>query len=162
MAKPSPANLRAFVRRQTRLVPVADLPDLRLHLADDVTKLWHLAGRELGDDDPGLPYWGFAWPGGLAIARYLRDNPAEVAGARVLDIAAGSGLCGIVAMRLGAASVLAIDVDPMAEATVALNARANGVRIGFRRRDLLDESPPACDVILAGDVCYQETMANRR
>ena len=79
----------------------------------------------------------------------------------MLDIASGSGLCAIVALRSGAASVLAADIDPLAEAAVALNARANGVRVGFIRQDLLGDPPQAWDVILAGDVCYEEPMAGR-
>jgi predicted nicotinamide N-methyase len=161
MGRQSPANLRSFVRRNTRLVPVPDVPGLRLHVADDVMLLCRLAGRELGQSDPALPYWAFPWAGGLALARYLADHPDEVAGRRVLDIASGSGLCAIVAVRSGAASVLAADVDPLAEAAVAVNARANGVRVGFTGQDLLGAPPPACDVILAGDVCYEEPMAGR-
>ena len=116
---------------------------------------------ELGELDPPLPFWAFAWPGGLGLARYLADHPAEVAGRRVVDVASGSGLCAFAAMRAGAASVEAIDVDPFAEAAVTLNARANGVQLGFSRRDPLAETPPECDVILAGDVSYEETMAGR-
>src|ERR671932_393576 len=95
MPSPSPANLRAFVRRTTRLVAVPDLPDLRLHMADDVATVWRKAGDELGELDPALPYWAFAWSGGLAIARHLVERPLEVAGRRVLDVANGSGLCAI-------------------------------------------------------------------
>jgi predicted nicotinamide N-methyase len=157
----SPARLRAFVRRHTRLVPVPDVPGVRLQLADDVMTVCRLAGTELGLADPPLPYWAFAWTGGLAIARYLVDHPEEVAGRRVLDIASGSGLCAIVALRLAAASAHAVDIDPFSAAAVSLNARANGVRIGFTRHDLLAAAPPECDVILAGDVCYEETMAHR-
>jgi predicted nicotinamide N-methyase len=161
MATPSPANLRAFVRRNTRLLPVPDVPGVHLQLADDVTRMCRLAGSELGLTDPALPYWAFAWAGGLAIARYIVDHPDEVAGRRVLDIASGSGLCAIVAVRSGALSAHAVDVDPFAEAAVAVNARANGVHIGFSRQDLLDGPPPPSDVMLAGDVCYEETMADR-
>ena len=161
MATPSPANLRAFVRNNTRLLPVPDLPQIRLYQAEDVMATMSLAGAELGDRDPGLPFWAFAWAGGLAVCRYLLDRPGEVAGRRVVDIASGSGLCAILALQLGAATVHAIDVDPLSEAAVELNARANGVRVGFSRRDVLGEPPPACDVILAGDVCYEETMAAR-
>jgi predicted nicotinamide N-methyase len=161
MPTPSPANLRAFVRRHTHLRDVPDVPGLRLHLADDVMEVCRLAGLELGQADPPLPYWAFAWAGGLAIARYLVDHPEEVAGRRVVDIASGSGLCAIFAARAGAADVVAADVDPLAEAAVAINARANGLRVAFRRDDLLDFPPPPCDVILAGDVVYEETMARR-
>jgi predicted nicotinamide N-methyase len=161
MATPSPANLRAFIRNNTRLAPVADLPEIRLHQADDVMAMMSLAGAELGEDDPGLPFWAFAWAGGLAVSHYLLEHPEEVAGRRVIDVASGSGLCAIVALRCGAESVHAVDIDPLSEAAVGLNAKANGVRIGFSLQDLLSAAPPDCDVILAGDVCYEETMAAR-
>jgi predicted nicotinamide N-methyase len=161
MATPSPADLRAFVRRHTQLLPVLDLPGVCLHQADDVMAVMRLAGSEMDQPDPPLPFWAFAWAGGLAISRYLVDHPDEVAGRRVLDIASGSGLCAIVALRAGAASAHAVDVDTFSEAAVALNARANGVRVGFSRQDLLSAPPPPCDVILAGDVSYEETMAGR-
>jgi predicted nicotinamide N-methyase len=99
MATQSPANMRAFVRRHTQLVPVADLPGVRLHQADDVMAIMRLTGVELGQPDPALPFWAFAWAGGLAISRYLLDHPEEVAGRHVLDVASGSGLCAIVALR---------------------------------------------------------------
>jgi predicted nicotinamide N-methyase len=161
MPTQSPANLRAFVRRNTRLMPVPGLPGVRLQLADDVMVVMQLAGSELGQPDPALPFWAFAWAGGLAVSHYLVDHPEEVAGRRVLDVASGSGLCAVVAMKLGAASVHAVDIDPFSQAAVALNARANGVRVGFSRQDLLGGPPSPCDVILAGDVCYEETMAGR-
>jgi predicted nicotinamide N-methyase len=161
MATPSPANLRAFVRRNTRLLPVPDVPGIRLNQAADVMRVMSLAGTELGDPDPGLPFWGFAWAGGLGVSRYLLDHPDEVAGRRVVDIASGSGLCAIVAFRAGATWVHAVDIDPLSEAAVALNAQANGLHIPFSRRDMLGADPPDCDVILAGDVCYEETMAAR-
>jgi len=161
MSSPSPANLRAFVRRNTQLLPVPELPEIRLHQAADVMTVMHLAGTELGQADPALPFWAFPWAGGLAVARYIVDNPAEVAGRRVLDIASGSGLCAFAALKSGAAWAHAVDIDPLSEAAVALNSRANGLRIGFSLQDVLDGDTPDCDVVLAGDVCYEETMAVR-
>ena len=161
MPTPSPATLRAFVRRQTRLEPVPDVPGVRLHTTDDVMGVMAQAGEVLGQADPPLPFWAFPWAGGLAVARYIQDHPEEVAGRHVVDVASGSGLSAIVALRMGARSAQAVDIDPLAEAAVALNARANGVRIGFSRRDILGDDPPVCDVILAGDVCYEEIMAER-
>lgn len=153
--------MRAFVRRQTRLRPVPDVPGLRLHLADDVTLIWNWVGAFLSGTDPAMPYWAFTWSGGLAIARHLLAHPEEVAGKTVLDIGCGSGLGAIVALRAGAESVRAVDIDPLAEAAVYVNARANDVRIKFIRADILDDPPPPVDVILAGDVSYEERMARR-
>src|SRR5207344_1121053 len=114
------------VLRHTRLRPVPGLEDLRLHLADEVLPLWHAVQVETGDPDASLPYWAFAWGGGLAIARYLRERPDAVAGRRVFDLASGSGLCAIAALQAGATEVAAADIDPFATAAIAVNARANG------------------------------------
>jgi predicted nicotinamide N-methyase len=107
------------------------------------------------------PFWAFAWVGGQAVARYLLDHPADVAGKRVVDVGAGSGLCAIAALKAGAAHALAADVDPLCEEAVALNARANGVSVTFSGSDLLDADPPDTDLILAGDVCYEKPLAER-
>jgi predicted nicotinamide N-methyase len=155
------ASARAFVLRHTRLRPVPGLDEIRLHLADEVLPLWHAVQVETDDPDAALPYWAFAWAGGLAIGRYLRDHPATVAGRRVLDVASGSGLCAVAALRAGATSVTAADIDAFAAAAVELNARANGGRATVIRRDVLDDEPPDVDVILAGDVCYEAGLAER-
>ena len=159
MSSPSQARLRGFIARTTELRPVPDLPEFRLHTASDVMALMALTGRELGLADPPLPFWAFPWAGGLGVARYIADHPEVVAGRSVLDLATGSGLCAIVAARAGAAHVAAADIDPIAEAAVTLNARANDVEIAFMRGDLTQEQPPDTEVILAGDVCYESAMA---
>jgi predicted nicotinamide N-methyase len=155
------SSSRAFVVRHTRLRPVPGLDEIRLHLADEVLPLWHAVQLATDDPDAALPYWAFAWGGGLAIARYLRDHPEAVAGRRVLDFASGSGLCAVAALKAGAASVTGVDIDPFSAAAIPLNARANGVRAAVVQRDILDEEPPAVDVILAGDVCYEAGLAGR-
>jgi predicted nicotinamide N-methyase len=152
---------RSFVLRQTRLQAVWGFPDLRLHLADDVSTLWHAVQTETGDPDTPLPYWAFAWSGGLALAHHLRAHPELVAGRRLFDLATGSGLVAIVAAQLGAARVVGSDIDPFAAAAVDLNARANRVRVGFVGRDVLDEETPDVDVVLAGDTWYEGPLARR-
>jgi predicted nicotinamide N-methyase len=141
---------------------VPGLEEIRLHLADEVLPLWHALQVETGDPDTALPYWAFAWGGGLALGHYLREHPELVHGRRVLDLAAGSGLCAIAALRAGAARVTAIDIDPYAAAAIERNARANGGRVTVTQGDLLDDPPPSeVDVILAGDCWYDEGLASR-
>lgn len=152
---------RAFVLRHTRLRPVPGIDGIRLHLADEVLPLWHAVQVETGDPDAALPYWAFAWGGGLAIARYLADHPETVAGRRVVDFASGSGLCAVAALRAGASELTGIDIDRFAAAAIDLNARANGVRASVIRRDVLDEDPPDTDVVLAGDCWYEAGLASR-
>lgn len=155
------ASSRAFVLRQTRLRPVPGLDGIRLHLADEALPLWHAVQVETDDPDAALPYWAFAWGGGLAIAHYLRDHPEAVARRRVFDLASGSGLCAIAAAQAGATSVTGADIDAFSAAAIQLNARANGCRVTVVVRDVLDDEPPDADVILAGDVCYEAGLASR-
>ena len=126
-----------------------------------MTPIWRLTEEELGEMGLPPPFWAFAWAGGQGLARWLLDNPSEVAGKRVLDFAAGSGLVGIAAMKAGAASALCADIDPFCEAAVERNAAANGVTVSFTAADLLDAPPPRVEVICAGDVFYEQPMAGR-
>ena len=155
------ASHRDFVLRYTRLRPVPGLEGIRLYLADEVLPLWRAVEVETRDPDPPLPYWAFAWAGGLAIARYVADHPEAVAGRRVFDLASGSGLCAVAALRAGATAASGADIDPYAAAAIELNAGANRCHVSVVRRDVLDEEPPDTDVILAGDCWYAETLAER-
>jgi predicted nicotinamide N-methyase len=153
-----------FIRTQTTLRPVPHVPEIRLHVADEAVPLWRKTEEEL--DAMGLPppYWAFAWAGGQALARYVLDHADLVAGKRVLDLAAGSGLVGIAAALAGAAPVIACDIDPFTEQAIMLNAEANGSYLEILVQDLLDRAPPLAsryDVILVGDLFYEQTTAER-
>jgi predicted nicotinamide N-methyase len=152
---------RAFVLRHTALRPVPALPGISIHLTDDVLAVWHALQVETGDPEAALPYWAVAWGGGQAVARHLQEHPEVVAGRRVYDLAAGSGLVAIAAAHAGAARVEANDVDPFAAAAIALNARANRSRIDVSLRDALDDPPPDADVVLTGDAWYSAELADR-
>ena len=156
-----PASARAFVLRHTALGPVPGLESIRLYLADDVLAVWHAAQIETGDLEVDLPYWAVAWGGGLAIARHLAVHPGLVSGRRVFDLASGSGLCAIAAVRAGAARAVAADIDPFALAAIEINARANGCRVEVVGRDVLDGGAPEADVVLAGDCWYEARLAGR-
>ena len=161
MIGPDPEARRAFILANTRLQAPPHTPELRLYLADEVTPIWRMTEDELGAIGLPPPFWAFAWAGGQALARYILDHPGEVAGERVVDFATGSGIVAIAAARAGAASVLAADIDPFCAAAVALNAAANGVAVRFTDRDLLDEAPPRVALITAGDICYEQPLADR-
>jgi predicted nicotinamide N-methyase len=155
-------SARAFVLRHSRLQPVPGLDDVRLHLSDDIYSVWGAIQKETAESDAPIPFWAFAWGGGLAIASFLRDRRDFVAGRRVLDVASGSGLDAIAAVRAGAAEVTAADIDPYSIAAIELNAKANRVRLDIVREDVLVRDPPSdVDVILAGDCWYEETFGTR-
>src|SRR5438270_7346065 len=126
-----------FIHRNTAIERPPAVPEIALHLGSEITPLWEMTEKEMNDTGLPPPFWAFAWAGGQAIARYLLDHPGAVVGKQVLDFATGSGLCAIAALRAGAASALAADVDPYCAAAVALNARANGVTVTFTGQDLL-------------------------
>ena len=150
----------AFIRAETRLLAVPHAPEITLHLADEAVDLWKRTEEELAEMGLPPPFWAFAWAGGQALARYLLDHPEIVRGQRVLDFASGSGLVGIAAMKAGAASVDATDIDDFAITAIALNSAHNGVPFTGALRDVVGQDE-GWDVICAGDVCYERDMAER-
>src|SRR5690606_23520032 len=88
------------------------------------------------------------------------DHPHLVADKRVLDIGSGSGLGAIAALKAGARSALAADIDPLADTAAVLNARLNGVDLVTTREDLLSSNPPF-DVVLIGDLVYEPDLQIR-
>lgn len=156
-----PHAAEAFIVANTRLLTPPLVPEICLHLAEESVPIWQKTEEELGEMNVPPPYWAFAWAGGQALARYLLDNPALVAGKRVVDLGTGSGLTAIAAGLAGAASVLAADIDALALAAVRLNAGANGVTFDTTRDDLLADAPEPVDVVLVGDLFYERELAAR-
>ena len=162
MTQASLTDKSAFIRANTKLRPVPLVPEIAIHVADESVPIWLKTEEELGEMGLPPPFWAFAWAGGQALARYVLDHAESVAGKRVLDLASGSGLVGIAAMKAGASAVTAADIDAFAVAAIALNATANGVRLTSCSDDLL--AAPAnerWDVILAGDIFYERDTAER-
>jgi predicted nicotinamide N-methyase len=93
----------AFVRHNTAIIATPLVPEIRLHLATEITPIWQATEETLARGAVPPPFWAFAWAGGQALARYILDHPKQVAGRFVLDFAAGSGLVAISAAKAGAA-----------------------------------------------------------
>jgi predicted nicotinamide N-methyase len=156
--RPVPA---AFVRDHTRPVRPSLVPEVTLQVATDVVALWEAIEEEWGTAPTEPPFWAAAWPGGQALARYVLDVPATVAGRSVLDLGSGSGLVAVAAALAGARQVTASEIDPFGHAAIEVNADVNGIRPVTVVGDVLGEDPPAVDVVLAGDVCYDRVMSER-
>jgi predicted nicotinamide N-methyase len=146
-----------FVRAHTTVGRAPMVPEIALYLATEITPIWQATEDWLKERNIEPPFWAFAWPGGVATARLLLDEPARVAGKRVLDFAAGCGIAAVAAAMAGAAAVEAAEIDPLALAAVRINAALNGVTVAAPAGDIVGA---ACrwDVILAGDVCYEAPM----
>ena len=137
------------------------VPEIRLHLATEITPIWRATEETLARSAAPPPFWAFAWAGGQALARYLLDHPQEVAGRVVLDFGSGSGLVAIAAAKAGTAHVLAAETDHFAAAAFAANAALNEVSVTVTTVDLIDTADLCWEVVTAGDICYEQPMADR-
>ena len=151
---------RDFILAHTAPSTAPLCPEIRLYLATEVTPLWQATEDYLAAHNLAPPYWAFPWVGGQALARHVLDNPDLVAGKRVLDFAAGCGIGAIATVMAGADRTEAAEIDGMAIAAIALNAETNGVTVEIRAEDVLTQADCPWDLILAGDVCYERTMAD--
>ena len=183
----------AFVRANTSVMAPPLVPEVLLHLAHEAVPLWQKTEEELGEMGLAPPFWAFAWAGGQALARHILDHAEIVRGRSVIDLASGSGLVAIAALKAGASHALAADIDLFSVAAIALNAELNfdspppcgeglgvGVakdstrgpppsipphkgegRLSITSADLLAAPPPAAEVILVGDLFYEQKLAYR-
>ncbi|RJT42729.1 methyltransferase [Mesorhizobium waimense] len=159
-----------FIKANLRLEPVPAIPEIRLYSAHPGSGLRRLVeadeveqaeGNEADAPEPQPPYWAYVWAGGSVLARYIIDRPQTVAGRRVLDLGAGSGLVGIAAAKAGASAVIAAEIDRNGVAALGLNAAANGVTIMVIGEDITTGPPPVVDLVLAGDVFYGREVTLR-
>jgi predicted nicotinamide N-methyase len=154
-------NHLAFIRQHTELLSPPLVPELKLHLAHEAIPIWQKTEEELGELGLPPPFWAFAWAGGQALARYILDHPEIVKDKKVLDLASGSGLVALAAVKAGAKAVLAADIDAFSIAAIEVNAEVNDCVIQTTSEDLLAGPAAQFDVILVGDMFYEKTTAAR-
>lgn len=157
-------GLRAIGEMRTRIVHEEDwaaawkayFPVLRIGRRIVIRPTWR-RHRRAPDDvviamDPGMAFGTGLHPTTrlcLAALEPLADD-GRLTGARVLDVGCGSGILAIAAVRLGAATALGVDTDPIAIEATTANARRNGLvrRVRARVGSLRSGEPPF-DVVLA-------------
>src|SRR5918994_3825125 len=158
---PDVSDYAAFILANTRFLRPPLVPAIELHLADEAVPLWQKTEEELRCIGLPPPFWAFAWAGGQALARYVMDHPSIVHNRSVVDLASGCGIVAIAAAKAGASAVLASDIDSFAAAAIALNAARNAVPVEVTTADLLASEPSPVDVILVGDLFYEQPLAAR-
>jgi ribosomal protein L11 methyltransferase len=123
------ARVRAVVDQEWERVWLSDWKSMRFG-----RRLWvcpHAAPPPKDADavvvrlDPGLAFGTGTHPTTALCLQILDSLP--VAGRSVLDYGCGSGILGIAALKLGAAHVTAVDLDPQALLATRENAIRNGV-----------------------------------
>ncbi|MGB4100329.1 MAG: 50S ribosomal protein L11 methyltransferase [Alphaproteobacteria bacterium] len=147
-----------FIKQNTVWTALSLVPEIKMHLAPEITPVWYAHEGWLNATNVEPPYWAFAWAGGQGLTRYILDNPTLFRDKNVIDFGAGGGMAAIAAARAGAKTATAVDIDPMATAASLLNATENGVKIDALCRDITD-APAQADCLVAGDICYTETMS---
>lgn len=155
------SSRRDFILSNTAILSPPLVPEVLLHIATEAVPLWQKTEEELGEIGLPPPFWAFAWAGGQALSRYILDHPETVRGQHIIDLASGSGLVAIAAMRAGAANALAADIDEFSATAIALNATLNDVSLSITTEDLLCAATPDCDAILVGDLFYEQSLAAR-
>ena len=110
------------------------------------------------------------WPAALALCRWLGNHPERCLGAHVLELGAGSGAPGLVALTLGAASLTLTDGDEdlleLMQTNCELNVREVPTRAALCAVRELDwrqaahvgvaraARPEGCSLVLATDVTF--------
>lgn len=113
---------------------------------------FYLPSDKLWVSDDTRPAWSGVYAGSSTIIALLSSQPELVAGKKIYEIGCGSGLASIAAVRLGAKSATATDIDPAACAATAANAYLNRVSLNVSRSAATDSWGDDIDVVLAGDV----------
>ncbi|GBG32357.1 Electron transfer flavoprotein beta subunit lysine methyltransferase [Hondaea fermentalgiana] len=157
------AEERALVREHTAKT---DVHGVRLRLITADCPLYHET------DESALPFeapwWAFCWPGGLALTRFVLENPELFKGKRVLDVGSGCGSVSLACALVGAREIVANDVDRLAGVALAENAELNGLKMdgesaeGEPKLSFLQENRigagkayfDAFDVVVVGDMLY--------
>ncbi len=98
-----------------------------------IVPTWHEPPRP-GDVnvvlDPGAAFGTGSHPTTRMCLVWLERNVQP--GDSVLDYGCGSGILGIAALKLGAASAAGVDVDPLALEAARYNSRRNGVELAVQ------------------------------
>ena len=153
--------IRNVIIKETEIVGSRSLtPEIKLRLITENCLLFNATAEEMKNLPFTDPFWGFYWPGGMSISRYILDNPNVVKGKQVLDFGSGCGATSIACVISKCERVVANDIDVVAEIAAKINSELNNVQIETNTRNLIDD--PATfdfDVITFGDVFYDEEFA---
>ena len=104
--------------------------------------------------------WPYLWECGVALARWILDNPTVVKDKIVYDIGTGQGTAAIAAKKAGAKIAIGVDCSVYSEFTVAVNSNRNNVVVASYTKDLFHSKIAERSIIFASDLIYGQQTSN--
>ena len=147
---PSDRNAMSFADRYetTAVIPLNDGTCIQLE-------------QTTGETIPGETEMATVWTTATVMTAALQDSslfPVDWASSTVLELGSGTGLCGIVAAKLGAREVVLTDFPellPLLKRNASLNNVSevtSTMALDWRDESLPEGLPPSIDVILGSDI----------
>jgi predicted nicotinamide N-methyase len=155
LAKSEAALRRTLPDARLQITALPNIAQMQLALINSDFQTGPLSAEVMQAVIAKPTYWAFCWGSGLALARWLLQNPAVVAGKRIADVGCGCGIGAIAAKMAGAAEVIACDNDQDALINAQANAALNHVSLAFC--DDVANLDSDFDLILMADVLYDKS-----
>ncbi|ESO97448.1 hypothetical protein LOTGIDRAFT_115026 [Lottia gigantea] len=150
-------DAKNLIKQHTEISRDHLTPEIALHLITQNCQLWH----SHPDTCPFIdPFWAFYWPGGQVLSRYILDNKELFEGKTVIDIGAGCGATSIACSLVDAHHIIANDIDNVACECIELNSELNKTSVTTSAVNLLGGNDLECDILLLGDMFYDEITTN--
>lgn len=149
-----------MILRETEIETRSLTPEIKLRLITANCRLFNATADDLKTLPFDDPFWGFYWPGGMSVTRYILDHPELVKHRTVLDFGSGCGATSIACAMNECRRVVANDIDEAAAIAAKINSDLNNVHIETDTTNLIDDPRSFnFDVIVFGDVFYDEEFA---
>ena len=74
--KDEPDWLPQLLATEAPFIPATLVPEIMVPRCHNLTRVWEAAEAARGAELEHAPFWATAWPGGIALARWILDNRA--------------------------------------------------------------------------------------
>lgn len=139
-----------------RILQILGITNMQAHI-DSLIRL-----KKIHNPLQDLPLWAKVWPAALILGRFLRKY--DPTGKNLLEVGAGTGVCGLIASGYGFSKVTLTDVENMALEFSRANIFKNNLqdRVEARYLDLCDQDNSDVtghfDIIAASELLYLDKL----
>ena len=104
--------------------------------------------------------WPYLWECGVALSRWILDNPSIVKDKLVYDVGTGQGTVAIAAKKAGAKISIGVDCSVFSEFTLQNNSERNGVITACYTKNIFQAKIAEQSVVFASDVIYGQQTSD--